>query len=118
MACDYSTKFIPLIVSKATEFGDNTQAFKEWFIKWFHDGENVFTRYIGGTLFNEQGASNPSRVPNNPYFGRFTLDTHYDSISDYYKGANDLQILAEQQFKEEIVRRIIFDITEEDSNKR
>jgi hypothetical protein len=39
-------------------------------------------------------------------------------VSDYYKGANDLQILAEQRFKEEIVRRIIFDRTEEDSNKR
>ena len=118
MACDYSTKFIPLIVAKAAEFGDNNIALQEWFTKWFHDGKSLYTRYVGGTLFNEEGASNSSRVPVNPYYGRFTLDTHYDSVSDYYKGANDLQILAEQRFKEEIVRRIIFDRTEEDSNKR
>jgi hypothetical protein len=29
MACDYSTKFIPLIVAKAAEFGDNNIALQE-----------------------------------------------------------------------------------------
>lgn len=118
MACDYSTKFIPLINAKAIEYAGNDAYLKEWFKTAFHDGENIYTRYVSGALFNEKGASNPSRVSNNPYWGRFTTETQYDNVSDYYNNASDLQIKAEQKFKQEIVKRIIFDISEEDAESR
>lgn len=118
MACDYSTKFIPLINAKAIEYSGNDAYLKEWFKTAFHDGENLYTRYVSGALFNEKGASNPSRVSNNPYWGRFTTETQYDNLSDYYNNASDLQIRAEQKFKQEIVKRIVFDISEEDVESR
>ena len=118
MACDYSTKFIPLINAKAVEFAENEQMLKQWFKTAFNDGENLYTRYVSGTLFNEKGASNPSRISTNPYWGRFTIDTQYDNVSDYYNNASDLQILAEQKFKQELVKRVIFDISEENADSR
>ena len=113
MACNYSTKFIPLIVSKAEAYGQDTEGFKNWIVQSFNDGLNIFTRYMSGALFSEKSAAPTGKVPNHSYWGRFTQDTEYDSISDYFKGASDLQIQAEHAFKIQIVKRLVFDITAE-----
>ena len=118
MACNYSTKFIPLIVSKAETYGQDTEGFKNWIVQNFNDGLNIFTRYMSGALFSEKSATPTGKVPNHSYWGRFTQDTEYDSISDYFKGASDLQIQAEHAFKTQIVKRLIFDITSESDNDK
>jgi hypothetical protein len=68
---------------------------------------------MSGTLYSEKSAAPTGKVPNHSYWGRFTQDTEYDSISDYFKGASDLQIQAEHDFKTQIVKRLVFDITAE-----
>lgn len=113
MACNYSTKFIPLIASKAEAYGQDTEGFKNWIVQSFNDGLNIFTRYMSGALFSEKSTAPTGKVPNCSYWGRFTQDTEYDSISDYFKGASDLQIQAEHDFKTQIVKRLVFDITAE-----
>ena len=118
MACNYSIKFIPLIVAKGIELENNQEALQQWFEKSFKNGLDIYNRYISGALFNEKSTSDTSIVPNNSYWGRFTLDTEYDSVSDYYKNAAHLQIFAEQKFKQEIVKRVVFDIEEADKTKR
>ena len=116
MACDYSTKFLPLIVANAETL--DKISLKNWFVQSFNNGEFVYNQWINGTLLNEESTSNPSIVYNRPYYGRFTYETKYDNISEFYRGATELQIEAEQAFKEDIVRRAVFDITEENPNFR
>ena len=116
MACNYSTKFIPLIVSKAEAYGQNkenkpwdVEGFKNWLIGSFSGGIDVFTRYMSGALFNERSSTPTGKVFNHSYWGRFTQDTEYDAISDYFKGSDDLEIQSEHEFKTQIVKRLIFD---------
>lgn len=116
MACDYSSKFLPLIVANSKLL--NKTALEEWFIKSFNNGEDLYNKWIVGTLLSGGSTSNPSIVENRPYFGRFTYETQYDNISDFYRGATDLQIEAEQEFKKDIVRLTVFDRTEENPEKR
>ncbi len=82
MACNYSTKFIPLIVSKAEAFGNDTEGLKNWFTKSFNDGLNVYTRYMSGALFVEKSTAPTAKVYNRPYWGRFSQDSEYDDVSD------------------------------------
>lgn len=118
MACTYSSKFLPLIISKVTEFGQDELGLKAWFKQSFSDWENVYRRYVSGALYSESGASNPVKVTNKPYWGRFNPEITYDSASDYFKGATDLQIQSEQEFKKQIVKRLIFDISAENAEDR
>lgn len=120
MACDYSTKFLPLIVAYNADptLIPDGKTLEEWIKQSFKDGHRVYTRWMAGTLLTEGSTSTPSIVENRPYYGRFTYETQYDNISDFYRGATELQIQAEQAFKQDIVRLAVFDITEEDAEKR
>lgn len=118
MACNYSSKFIPLIVSKANAFGQDQEGLKNWFVQSFSDGITIYARYMSGALFSEKSTSPTEKVQNRPYWGRFTQDEEYDAVSDYFKGASDLQIESEHEFKTQIVKRLIFDIASENEDER
>lgn len=118
MACNYSSKFIPLILSKVNFYGNDVEGLKKWFQDSFYKGTDVYARYMSGALFSEKSTTPTSKVSNKPYYGRFTQESEYNAIPDYFKGASDLQIQAEHTFKTEIVKRIIFDITKENAEDR
>ena len=120
MACNYSSKFIPLIESKANEYrskGDEI-GLQKWFTDSFNDGLNIYTRYTNGALYSEKSTVPTAKVVNRPYWGRFTQDVEYNAVSDYFKGADDLQVQSEHEFKKQIVKRLIFDIETDDVKKR
>ena len=120
MACNYSSKFIPLIESKANEYrskGDEI-GLQKWFTNSFNDGLNIYTRYTNGALYSEKSTVPTAKVVNRPYWGRFTQDVEYNAVSDYFKGADDLQVQSEHEFKKQIVKRLIFDINTDVAKER